>query len=84
MFIEMRIVPMSVQIVYRGNDFYAQDFLLAGVKATSSFYVLLRDVIMTNSDNATNLIVYSGGNRKRGCQYELVMSHDRPIRPSAR
>ena len=41
MFIEMRFVPTSVQIVYRGYDFYAQDFLLAGVKATSSFYVLL-------------------------------------------
>lgn len=26
MFIEMRIVPTSVHIVYRDNDFYAQDF----------------------------------------------------------
>lgn len=41
MFIEMRSVPTSVHIVYRDNDFYAQDFFLPGVKATSSFYVLL-------------------------------------------
>lgn len=43
MFIEMRIVSTSGHIVYRGNDLYAQDFLLADVNATSSFNVLLRD-----------------------------------------
>ena len=30
MSIEMRIMAASVHIVYRDNDFYAQDFLLVG------------------------------------------------------